>query len=111
VKGTRLTGRRRVDEIYWHDVYDTPGVYVLYKTINGPPKYVGRSGSRVYSRLRGREYTYYQFKPCWSDYDAYKWECRYWHNHQETLDNARRNAGHHPACPRGVAHYCPVCGD
>gem|GEM_PF-4618702 len=29
MRGTRLTGRKRIDEIYWHDIYETPGVYIL----------------------------------------------------------------------------------
>jgi hypothetical protein len=98
-----------VDEIYRHDVYDTPGVYILHRRIDGSPRYVGRSGSRVYARLRGREYTYYQFKPCRSDYDAYKWECRYWHKYNDTLDNGWANGGNHPAGPAGSNHRCPVC--
>jgi hypothetical protein len=110
MKGTRLSGRRRVDEVSWHyDVSDEPGVYVFFQTYNGPPRYVGRSGSRLFSRIRSREYIYYAFKCCRSDYDAYKWECIYWHNHQDTLDNSSLNGGNHPARPRGSNHRCPVC--
>ena len=114
MQGTRLSGRRRMDEIYEHaDVNDGPGVYVFYQTCDGPPRYVGRTinlRQRLRHSNRGfrdRGYTYYAFKQCSSDYDAFKWECRYWHEHQEDLDNVNSNGGNHPARPGN--HRCPVC--
>ena len=110
MSGTRLSGRRKLVGVKDHlDVDHRPGVYLFYKTWDGPPRYVGRSGASLYGRIRGRGYTYYQFKHCRSDYDAYKWECRYWHLYEDSLVNSRANGGRHPAHPQGTFHYCPVC--
>ena len=125
---TRLGAIRRLDEIDDHYgagiIGDYPGVYVFYQQqYEGRPplpRYVGRSGSSVYRRIRGRfrthrdgGYTYYSFKPCNGDYAAYKWECRYYHRHKRRQDGGTLDNINHPAMPSdsSVNHYCPICGE
>lgn len=83
----RLSGYRRIDEIYDHDVEGEPGVYLLSRTRSGPIRYVGRSDSSLYNRIRGRDYLYYRYKHCYNEEDAYHWECIYYHRHIDTIDN------------------------
>ncbi len=108
----KLSPRRRIDEIHNHnDVRCEPGVYILYKTIDGPPRYVGRSDSNIIERLEKHDdYVYYQYKNC-SIEDAYYWECRYWHKYQDDLDNSIKNGGIHPDEPDGIDIPCHVCGE
>lgn len=103
----RLSGFRYIDEIRDHyDVFDRPGAYVFYKTVTGPPRYVGRSDFNLYKRIRGRdwEYLYYRFKHCRNDYSAYRWECKYYHRFYYDLRNKI-----HPRKPTGSSIQCPVC--
>ncbi|KAF5424776.1 MAG: hypothetical protein C5S44_01090 [Candidatus Methanocomedens sp.] len=103
---SRLSRLRRVDELYDHeDVINGPGVYLFYKTYNGPVRYVGRSDSNLYSRIRGRNYTYYKFKHIRSPKKAYEWECHYYHKFYDTIENMN-----HPACPPSSGLCCHMCG-
>ena len=104
----KLSGLRRIDQIIWHGVGHEPGVYLFYKTQNGPCRYVGRSDTSLRNRIAGRDYRYYQYKHTDDDIEAYNWECKYFHKFEGTLDN--RN---HPAKPSNLWYYdlrCPVCG-
>ena len=102
----RLSGLRRVDAIYWHDVRNVPGVYLFYMTKGGPVRYVGRSDRNLYGRINGRSYRYYKYKHTGSDIEAYDWECKYLHDHWDTIDNIN-----HPATPRGLKNRiaCEFC--
>ena len=100
----RLSSYHRVDEIYDHDVEDEPRVYQFFKTISGPVRYVGRSGSSLYNRIRGREYVYYRYKHCYDDEEAYYWECEYYHRYEDTIDN-----WNHPAKPSYSNSQCHIC--
>ena len=106
----RLSRRRRVDEIFWSDVNNRPGVYLFFKTINGPPRSVGRSDTDLYRRVSGRPYRYYQYKHTNDDIDAYEWECEYYHRYFKSIKNENIN---HPAKPSGLkgSVVCPVCGE
>ncbi len=107
----RLSGMRYRDEVYFHeDVGSHPGAYVFYKTISGPPRYVGRSDGNLYGRIRGRYYKYYRYRYCKTDKTAYYWECRYWHRYQDTIDNSFANGGNHPAKPAYLDAVCHKCG-
>ena len=101
----RLSRYRRIDEINWHPVEHEPGVYLFYRSIDGPVRYVGRSDASLYNRIRGREYLYYRYKHCPDHEDAYYWECQYYHRYADTIEN--RN---HPAKPWYSNITCPVCG-
>jgi hypothetical protein len=101
----RLSGYRRIDELDEHDVEDEPGVYLFYRRIDGPVRYVGRSDTSLYGRIRYRDYVYYRYKHCADEEEAYHWECMYFHHHRDTIDN--RN---HPAKPWYSDSACPVCG-
>lgn len=102
----RLSGLRRIDELSWQDVEDEPGVYLFYKTINGPCRYVGRADTSLRRRIAGRQYTYYRYKHTDDEVEAYYWECVYFHRFGDTIDNKN-----HPARPLGeYSLECPVCG-
>lgn len=108
---TRLSGMRYLDEVYFHeDVDHEPGVYIFYKTNTAPPRYVGRADTSLYNRIRERNYRYYKCKHCDTDIDAYHWECKYWHDYQDTIDNSYAKGGNHPAKPTGIDTYCRICG-
>lgn len=108
---TESEGRWRLGRVWHIDdlVYDVrlgrePGVYLFYRTYVGPPRYVGRSDTDLHRRMRNRPYVYYQFKPCASPADAYRWECLYYHRYYDTLDNRI-----HPARPAAERAICPIC--
>ncbi len=102
----RLSGLRRVDELKWHDVEPEPGVYILFKTLTGPPRYVGRADTSLRRRLRRRSYRYYRYKHTDDEIEAYEWECKYFHRFKKKIRNAV-----HPARP--ALEYdleCRICG-
>ncbi len=105
--------RKLLDVSYDKRIKDSPGVYVLFRTIDGPERYVGRSDTSLRNRLithrNNNNYKYYRFKNC-SLKDTYIWECKYWHKFQDTIDNSQANGGSHPAAPNGKNWYCPICG-
>ena len=102
----KLSGLRRLDELSWHDVEYECGVYLFCETRIGPCRYVGRSDTSLRSRIRGRQYRYYQYKHCDDELEAYEWECEYFHRYEDTIDNK-----YHPARPSGYRDLeCPVCG-
>ena len=112
---SRLKGPRKLSNI--GDDFDMlyePGVYILYLTISGPPRYVGRSYNSLYERLRIYlnigYYKFYKFNQCTSVKDAFTWECKIWHKYQESIDNSYRNWGIHPVRPNNTNLRCPVCG-
>jgi hypothetical protein len=106
-----LRGKRHLDEVVFHrDVAHEPGVYIFYRTFNGPERYVGRTDTSLFNRIRGRNYRYYKYKHCDSDIEAYDWECKYWHDFQDTIDNSFINGGNHPAKPVDTNIYCTECG-
>jgi hypothetical protein len=109
-----ISGKRELYDVnYDNDVKNRKGVYILYKTISGPPRYVGRSDTGLKTRLNDHnsegKYKYYSFKNC-SLKDAYIWECRYWHKYQNTIDNSLLKGGKHPATPTDKNWGCPICG-
>jgi excinuclease UvrABC nuclease subunit len=101
----KLSGLRRIDEIYWHDVENEPGVYLFYRTINGPPRYVGRSDTSLRNRISRRDYLYYKYKHCQNVAEAYHWECEYFHIFETTIENLN-----HPAKPWYYDLPCHKCG-
>ena len=109
-----LKGQRILSDIYIDfEVLREPGVYILYKTKTGPPRYVGRSDGSLYERLKqhlNEPYKYYRFKQCTTKKDAFEWECKYWHKFQDSIDNSEVNWGNHPARPKNTSYYCPVKG-
>ena len=110
MSGNKLSGMRRVDEVYFHkDVDHEAGVYIFYRTQNGPPRYVGRADTSLYRRIRGRDYLYYKYKHCKTEVAAYRWECKYWHRYQNSIENSYNNSGNHPAKPVGKNVTCPEC--
>ncbi len=109
-----LKGSRKLSNIGDdYDVLYEPGVYIIFVTISGPPRYVGRSDKSLYTRLRRHlnegHYKYYKFKQCTTVKDVYTWECKYWHKYQETIKNSFENWGIHPARPNNTNLRCPVC--
>lgn len=107
----KLGGLRRIDELIDDDtIQHQPGVYLLYRTYDGPVRYVGRSDNSLINRIYGREYVYYQYKHCSSPTQAYYWECRYWHEYQDTIENSAYNRGKHPSRPEGSNRRCRYCG-
>ncbi len=102
----RLSGYYRIDELYESDVEELPGVYLFYRTMGGPVRYVGRLGTSLRRRITGRPYRYYRCKYTYDEAEAYYWECRYYHQCEDTIDNIN-----HPAKPSGYFYSeCPVCG-
>ena len=111
---SNLSGLKKLLEVSTnYRLEDRPGVYLLYKSVNGPVRYVGRSDTSLRSRLKwhrtNNEYKYYRFKHC-SLKEAYEWECKYWHKYKDTIDNSSDKYGIHPASPNGKYWTCPVCG-
>lgn len=112
---------RRVDHMegpYWltsssidHRVTKTsPGVYELFRSYDGPVKYVGRSDDDLNARLKqwvNKDYSYFKFEYCSSSKAAFEKECRLYHYHggSEKLDNKI-----HPQKPAGSNWKCPTCG-
>lgn len=102
----RLSGLHRIDEIIWEDIEDEPGVYLFYKTWDGPCRYVGRSDTNLRRRIAGRPYKYFRYKHTSDEIEAYSWECQYYHRYIDTIDNIN-----HPGKPWGYTGLeCPVCG-
>ncbi len=89
-------------------IMNSPGVYIYYRSIDGHPRYIGRSDNDLRSRISHgeNEYRYYQYCHCDTAIDAYKKECKLWHEHRNYLDN--RN---HPDKPEDYTGNCPVCGN
>jgi hypothetical protein len=103
----RLSGIRKLNDIIDHlDVIDKPGVYILYDTKSGPPKYVGRADTKLYKRMLQHKYEfkYYKHKPCKNDKEAYYWECVYFHKYEKAIENVV-----HPAHLPGTRLCCPIC--
>lgn len=102
----RLSKFYRIDELYLVDVEDEPGVYLFYKTLGGPVRYVGRADTMLRRRIAGRGYTYFKYKNTDDEIEAYRWECAYYHRHIDTIENSN-----HPARPWGeYGLECPVWG-
>lgn len=103
----RLSGLHRIDELYEESVEDEPGVYLFYRTREGPVRYVGRADTSLRRRIAGRPYTYFRYKHADDEVEAYYWECRYFHQFRDTIENER-----HPRKPDGYYDLeCPICGD
>ena len=100
----KIGGYHRIDEIYDDYIEDEPGVYLFYQTRTGPVRYVGRSDSQLYTRIRGRDYRYYRYKHCHNAKEAYYWECEYYHRYYDDIDNDR-----HPGKPRYSNCSCHCC--
>ena len=71
--------------------------------------YVGRSDVDLNARLKDHidensDYVYFKFKYAATVEDAYKMECRNFH------DFPNKNNKSHPAKPKGYRGNCPVCG-
>ena len=102
---SNLSGIRKLSDVSYDDsIKNRPGVYILFRTMNGPERYVGRSDTSLKNRLithkSKNDYKYYRFKNC-SLKEVYEWECKYWHKYQDTIDNSYSNGGSHPAAPNG----------
>ena len=72
--------------------------------------YVGRSDTDLNRRLKDHigenpDYVYFKFKYATTVEDAYKLECRNFH------DFPNENNAAHPAKPKGYGGNCPICGD
>lgn len=95
-------------------VLPIPGVYVLYQTNFGPPRFIGRSDTSLFDKLlqhkRKGGYAYYRFINTRRAEDAFKLECLYWHQAQASIDNSIANGGHHPIPPAGKDLSCPMPG-
>ena len=102
----RLSRLSRVDDVFWSNVDDRPGVYLFYKTIRGPVRYVGRSDTSLYNRLRNRPYKYFKYKHTDRDIEAYDWERKSFHDYLDTIENVN-----HPAKPLGLKNRirCQFC--
>ena len=96
------------------EVLPTPGIYILYNTNFGPPRYVGGTGQSLFDALlqhkKSAKYRYYRFMNCRSAEEAFKWECIYWHKAHATIDNSLERGGHHPEPPHGKDWACPMPG-
>jgi len=90
---------------------DSTGAYFLGYEKNKKffIKYIGRSDTRLRSRLidhvknEEEEYTHFNYQITKTLLDAYKIECREWHNDFE-LDNKI-----HPRKPKNLDYKCPYC--
>lgn len=84
------------------------GVYKLYRSWRGPPRYVGRSQKqRLEERLRehvDEEYRYFEYEYHSCAAGAYKREASIWHFFRSQLDNKE-----HPKRPHERV-VCPSCG-
>lgn len=82
------------------------GVYTLWNSRSGPPRYVGRSDSDVQRRLlqqaRKTDYSFFTVEHMNSTKEAWHREANLYHYHKSTLDNKR-----HPQAPKGMG--CPRC--
>ena len=101
----RLGGWYRIDEIEYATIEDEPGVYLFKKHIDGPIRYVGRSDTNLFNRIYGRDYVWFRCKHCSNDREAYYWECHYFHEYEDTIENIN-----HPARPWGSSKSCHICG-
>lgn len=100
-------------EIIAKFVRPRPGVYILYASRQGPPRYVGRS-DKLYERLNWwttdkakeswRDYNYFSFKYVKTNFEAFKAECSLFHRHFSTLDYQN-----HPGRDKGCDWKCPKC--
>lgn len=87
-----------------------PGVYALGHDDNGfKIGYVGRSDQCLQSRLATHnhlyQFDYFIFKYASSIYEAYYYECQFWHACNDTeIANII-----HPASPSNSALSCPYC--
>ena len=105
VASETLSGLHRIDELYDQPVEDEPGVYLFYKTLNGPVRYVGRADTKLRRRIAYRGYTYFRYKHIYDETEAYHWECVYFHRFEDTIENIN-----HPARPWGYDELeCPCC--
>lgn len=80
------------------------GVYVLYTSRSGPPRYVGMS-TELEERLKAQvgEYEFFEYEYFPSETAAYEREANLYHHHKETLDNEN-----HPPRPHNQVK-CPAC--
>jgi len=88
---------------------NTTGVYFLGIEINKNIhlKYIGRSDTRLRNRLlehaKAKKYTHFSFQLTKTIFEAYRIECREWHNAID-LDNRI-----HPKKPKKLGFKCPYC--
>lgn len=103
MSGIYPLSERAIKEHTWPD---WAGVYTLYNTRDGPPRYVGRSDTDVRARLmdhvRKDEYSFFRVTHKKTPLDAWRREANLYHHHKSTLDNKR-----HPRPPEGYS--CPRC--
>lgn len=96
------------------EVLPLPGIFILYQTNFGPPRYVGGSGQSLFdSLLRHRKdgkYKYYRYMNTRSAEEAFTWESIFWHKAQASIDNAAEKGGHHPEPQPGKDWKCPMPG-
>ncbi len=107
----KVTVNNRIDE-------NAVGVYILEKVLSQDflsqdlliAKYVGRSDTdlnrRLQDHVRNDYYKQFKFKICANKTEAYKEECRLYHELKEPhgLDNDR-----HPDSPDDLDLECPYC--
>lgn len=112
MKGPYPLSHRSIDE---HVDKERKGVYLLYVTKDGPPRYVGRSDDDLNERLRswvgasGRfgDYRFFRFEYVRGPRKRFERECNLYHQHggeSGQLDNER-----HPDRPDGTDWTCPRC--
>jgi hypothetical protein len=65
------------------------------------PRYVGRSDTDVLRRMYGRGYRYFQYMPCATAEEAYRWECIFYHRYYPSGNRV------HPARPDSPNARCP----
>jgi hypothetical protein len=91
-----------------HYVRPHAGVYMLFSSEGGPPRYVGRA-LKLYDRLRAHaqngEYKLFTSEYSSSPRQCFDRECTLFHRHQATIDNQN-----HPTADPGTRWHCPVCG-
>ena len=86
------------------------GVYFLASKENNRfiIRYIGRSDLRLRERLlqhtRNKKYEYFSFQVTKTILEAYRIECREYHNAVDFLDNKI-----HPRKPKNLDYRCPYC--
>ncbi len=101
--------RRSLDiDTVAHYVRPHAGVYMLFNSEDGPPRYVGRA-TKLYDRLlqhaRNGDYRLFTFDYLTSPRQCFDRECALFHRHQATISNQN-----HPAADPGSRWRCPICG-
>lgn len=108
------TQKKPLARLNGREVGSTPGIFILYQTNFGPPRYVGGSGQSLFDTLykvqREGKYKYFRFMNTHTAEEAFTWESIYWHKAQASIDNSLEKGGHHPEPRYGEDWKCPMPG-